>query len=399
MYDTVMLDRLEEAIDTLHIAVDSDERVRAIALRDMLDARIAEVVADYEATGWWAAFDASASMTAWLRAHARMTKRAAQRLRSLAKKLRSLPVCAQAYADGTLSGGQIEAILALLDDEVLDLFATHEAELVPFLAPLTVAGVSRAMAAWVSRARPEPTEPEEPDRSVHLSRTLDDRYVLDGSLDPEGGAILAAAIRMATPEQHDAGRSPSGRRADALVDVCRFFLDHQRTRSAGRHRPHLNVVVDLDALEAGRGGRVVDGAGLDGASLSRLLCDCALHRVVMSGGSAILDYGTSTRTIPSPLWNALVVRDEHCRFPGCDRPSVWCEGHHVVWVTHDGRTELANLVLLCSRHHHVLHQPGWHAKLRPDGTFEVTDPEGVVRSTSPPRAEAVSLDRSTRSRR
>jgi hypothetical protein len=89
----------------------------------------------------------------------------------------------------------------------------------------------------------------------------------------------------------------------------------------------------------------------------------------------------------APLWNALVIRDEHCRFPGCDRPSTWCEGHHVVWVTQNGPTELANLALVCSRHHHVLHQPGWHAKLRPDGTFEVTDPNGQVRCTSPPRAE------------
>jgi hypothetical protein len=39
------------------------------------------------------------------------------------------------------------------------------------------------------------------------------------------------------------------------------------------------------------------------------------------------------------------------------------------------------------RHHHLLHQQGWHAKLRPDGTFEVTDPYGTVRETLPPRAE------------
>jgi hypothetical protein len=114
-----------------------------------------------------------------------------------------------------------------------------------------------------------------------------------------------------------------------------------------------------------------------------------LHRVVMSGRSAILDYGTATRTIPTALWNALVIRDEHCRFPGCDRPSGRCEGHHVVWVIHDGPTELANLVLVCARHHHLLHEPGWHAKLLPDATFEVTNPEGVVRNTSPPRAETL----------
>ncbi|MEA2827690.1 MAG: hypothetical protein QOG43_2129 [Actinomycetota bacterium] len=101
------------------------------------------------------------------------------------------------------------------------------------------------------------------------------------------------------------------------------------------------------------------------------------------GRSGILDYGTATRTIPANLWNALVIRDEHCRFPGCDRRSAWCEGHHVRWVTHGGATDIDNLVLLCSRHHHRLHQPDWQAKLLPDATFEVTDPNGMVRATSP----------------
>jgi hypothetical protein len=181
-------------------------------------------------------------------------------------------------------------------------------------------------------------------------------------------------------------RAPARRRADALVDVCRFFLDHQHHLPAGRHRPHLNVVIDLDDLDSGRPGRFVDGGIADAATIASLLCDCSLHRVLTAGRSAILDYGTATRTIPASLWNALVIRDEHCRFPGCDRPSWWCEGHHLIPVDAGGPTCMDNLVLCCSRHHHRLHQPGWHAKLRPDATLEVTDPTGQVRTTSPPRA-------------
>ncbi len=49
-------------------------------------------------------------------------------------------------------------------------------------------------------------------------------------------------------------------------------------------------------------------------------------------------------------------------------------------------TCLDKLVLVRARHHHRLHQPRWHAKLRPDATLEVTDPAGRVRSTAPPRA-------------
>jgi hypothetical protein len=380
-----MLADLATAIEDLEIPADSESLVEALALRDRLDARIAGAMGVFEANGIWAG-DASVSFVAWLRAHAKMTRKAAQWLRTLAVRLRSLPVCAEAYADGSLSGGQIEAILARLDDRTVELFAAEEAELVPYLSPMTVAGVSRAMGYWLARNQPEPTEPKEPERSLHLSQTLDDRWILNGSLDAEGGSVIATALRLATPDKTDV-LIPATRRANALVDICRFYLDHQQIHAGGRHRPHVNVVVELKDLEAGRGGQVVDGPTLDGPTLSRLFCDSAVHRVVMSGRSAILDYGTTTRTIPAPLWNALVIRDEHCRFPGCDRPSMWCEGHHVVWVTENGPTELANLVLLCSRHHHVLHQPGWHAKLRPDGEFEVTDPGGIVRETLPPRAE------------
>lgn len=108
--------------------------------------------------------------------------------------------------------------------------------------------------------------------------------------------------------------------------------------------------------------------------------------MVTRGRSAILDYGHSTRTIAAPVWNALVVRDRHCRFPGCDRAADWCEGHHVRPWTQGGPTRPSNLVLLCSRHHHLLHRPGWQARLLPDAAFEVIDPRGRVRSTRAPLA-------------
>jgi len=41
-------------------------------------------------------------------------------------------------------------------------------------------------------------------------------------------------------------------------------------------------------------------------------------------------------------------------------------------------------VLLCSRHHHLLHTPGWHTKLLPDTTLETTNPTGHVRTSHPP---------------
>ncbi|MGH9289641.1 MAG: DUF222 domain-containing protein [Acidimicrobiales bacterium] len=111
-------------------------------------------------------------------------------------------------------------------------------------------------------------------------------------------------------------RSAAQRRGDALVDLCRCFLDRQTHRRGGRHRPHLNVVTTLDDLERRGQGRLLDGTILDGTTVQRLFCDAGVHRVFVAGRSSILDYGTTTRTVPANLYNALVIRDRHCRLPG-----------------------------------------------------------------------------------
>ena len=109
-----------------------------------------------------------------------------------------------------------------------------------------------------------------------------------------------------------------------------------------------------------------------------------MHRILTDGRSVILDLGVATRVVSAALWVAVVTRDEHCRFPGCDRPPAWCEAHHVQWVTHGGPTCLENLSLQCSRHHHLLHTPGWDAKLLPDATLIVTTPHGRTLHSRPP---------------
>jgi Domain of unknown function (DUF222)/HNH endonuclease len=246
--------------------------------------------------------------------------------------------------------------------------------------------MSPSRCAWRECATADRHPKPEPPQGLHLSRTLAGRWRLDANLDPETGELLATALRLAqTPDSDgETARCPATRRADALGDVCRFFLDHQQTRRGGRHRPHINVIVDIDRYRALAGAATADGTHLDRTTVERLLCDAALHRVLTHGPSAILDYGRATRTIPAPLFNALVVRDRHCRFPGCDRPAAWTEGHHVRPWQHGGPTQISNLVLVCIRHHHVLHHPHWHAKLLPEGTLEVTDPQGRVRTTTPP---------------
>jgi len=50
-----------------------------------------------------------------------------------------------------------------------------------------------------------------------------------------------------------------------------------------------------------------------------------------------------------------------------------------------GRTSLAGLQDWCWWHHIVLHQLGWTLTVHPDGTSQVTSPDGkTIRSHSPP---------------
>ncbi len=397
MYDDGVFEGLGAAIDEVDIPVDGVALIEAHRLLDRLAARVSAADGEFDAASLWDA-DAATSMTAWLRVHAGMSAAEASRAASRARRLRALPVTAAAWADGSLSGGQVGAMLANLRDGDVERFAEHEAAIVPALVPLSVTETARAMRHWAALARDERDERDdagEPERSLHLSELLDGRRVLNGDLDAEAGEVVATALTLATTDDTgpEPARTRATRRADALVDVCRFFLDHQHDHLGGRHRPHVNVIVRADDLRDGGTGEpaeFVSGAPLDRPGLDSLLCDSALHRVLVAGRSSILDYGTATRTFPVNLWNAVVVRDRHCRFPGSDRPPRWCEGHHVVPVEAGGPTTLANAALFCSRHHHRLHMPGWQAVLAVDGELTVTDPAGRVHVTRP--ADLAGLD-------
>lgn len=384
-----MFEVLAEAIEELDVPVDGVALARVLWLQDRLAAKVTAAVGSFDAHRLWD-LDGDTSQTAWLRRTAGMTGRDATVLTRTARRLRSAPVTASAWGGGTLSGGQVAAITANVSDDTAGLFAADEADLVPTLVPLSVADVATVMQAWAAAAEDTLDKPEPPEvrRSLHLSGSLDGRKVLKGDLDPEAGDVIATALRLAHSDdcEGEPTRLPAHRRADALLDVCRFFLDHQQTTPGGRHRPHVNLVIDLDRRAAGdpAAGTTIDGINLSPETLSRYLCDTGVHRVLTRGRSTILDYGRQTQTIPAPLFNTLVLRDRHCRWAGCDRPTHWCEGHHVHHWEHGGETKPENLVLLCSRHHHRAHQPGWHVKLLPDATLHITTPTGTVLHSRPP---------------
>lgn len=392
---------MEEAVAELQVPVDAEALARCFAVLDRFTAKVTCGVVDFDRAEGWRDVGAT-SMAAWLRSQVGRSQQEAASFSKTAHRLADLPATRMAWLAGDLTTAQVQTIVANLNDETAPLFAFAEEEILPVLRDLPVGDVSTWMQQWAQAARdslqdPDDPGPELPERSLHLSRTMDGRRELSGSLDPEGGALAERALRLAQTKDVDGEpeRTPATRRADALADICRFFLDHQQSRKGGRHRPHLNVMLDYDDLvrqaterRANRpgtagGGWLLDGTVLDAATVQRLACDAGVHRVVTRGGSTILDYGRTVRTAPANLFAALAARDGHCRFPGCDRPPEWCEAHHLHHWAAGGDTKLEEMVLGCSRHHHLLHQPGWDGKLLPDGTFVVTTPDGRTLESKP----------------
>jgi hypothetical protein len=123
-------------------------------------------------------------------------------------------------------------------------------------------------------------------------------------------------------------------------------------------------------------------------SARRLLCDASLLRVAEDANGTPMDVGRKTRAVPTALLRALQLRDKQCQFPGCTN-SRFVDAHHIVHWVDGGPTSLANLVLLCRRHHRFVHEHGYRIE-KNETSFEFVRPNGrpVLRVPQLPEMEA-----------
>jgi len=244
-----------------------------------------------------------------------------------------------------------------------ELFRRDEGVLLDAAVGLQVRDLRRALDYWRQAADTaaafEDGEAAYRRRRLHVSETFEGTVRIDGELDPESGDVVLTAIAaLAEPagrEQDD--RSPAQRRADALTDICRDFLDHGEAPARNGERPQVTVIVDLETLERRAPGRceLGDGHIIEAETARRWACDAGISRIITRGRSLPLDVGRRTRTIPTWIRRALVIRDGGCTWAGCDRPTRWCDAHHVIHWLDGGDTALDNLRLLCRRHHRAMH--------------------------------------------
>jgi hypothetical protein len=138
------------------------------------------------------------------------------------------------------------------------------------------------------------------------------------------------------------------------------------------------VVIDIDVLE-GRtpgAGHTPDGDIYPAEIVRRMSTNATITRLLTTG-SHILDLGRTQRLATNAQHRALLARDGGCRIPGCNIAARWCEIDHIrPWHQH-GPTDLDSLVMFCSHHHHIRHQPG-HELLGDATNLQLRFPNGTI---------------------
>lgn len=238
----------------------------------------------------------------------------------------------------------------------------------------TLRKIARHVRAVLDPDGKPPTEDEAPLRQFDLSSDGQGGTIGRLRLDAEAAAILKTALDpLAKPRPDNDRRTASTRRADALVDLAARYLDDGRLPT----RPHLGIVLDYEKLRAACGSAVLDTADeISIEALRRIACDAQIYPLVAGSQSEPLDIGRASRVVPTHMRRALVARDRGCAFPSCELPARWCDAHHVVHWCHGGSTALHNLVLLCRRHHRVLHHTGWQVHIV-NGRAHFTPPDWI----------------------
>lgn len=184
--------------------------------------------------------------------------------------------------------------------------------------------------------------------------------------------------------------TPAMRRADGLLAMVNHHTQQALAPVHGGDRPRISVILSYDKLlktaqDEGLLTGTLAGTGepIPAGMLRQLLCDADLLPIVLGGPSGVLDVGLAHRFVTPTQRAALEARDGGCAFPGCDKPPQDCHAHHILPWWDGGKTDLANLVLVCPHHHGVI-EPSrdptadrWQIRLATDGRPEVLPPRRV----------------------
>jgi hypothetical protein len=342
-----------------------------IALRhqcDRLELEFSETAANFATTNQYDLEDAATPIE-WIRHNCKMGAYEAALRVCVGESIAVLPQSVEAMEEAEIGFGHL-ALMARTADALAQSDSSRGFEEAELLAQALEASVSRFRhlcyharhvhdAAGYAAGEVEAVEA----RSLELNSSEDGCVFVRGILDGAGGALLRTALEpLAKRSGADDDRHRDRRLADALVELAKVALDNGAVPQRASQRAHLQVTTSLQTLLGTAGAPAAEmefSLPISAQMVERLACDCTVTRILLGSDSAVIDVGRSRRVVAGSTRRALNVRDRHCQWPGCERPPSSCDAHHLIYWTRGGPTDLDNLVLLCSRHHWMVHEGAW----------------------------------------
>jgi Domain of unknown function (DUF222)/HNH endonuclease len=320
-------------------------------------------------------------MTHWLSMRYGISYWKAERWLQASHALEHLPLIAQALARAEIG-----------IDKVVELtrFATprDEAELLDWAQEVS-AGAIRRRGELANEQEISATRDAQETRTLSWSYSDEGRrFAFKGELPAAQGAIVAKAIeRVASEIPVMPGEEDhlwaDARRVDALVAICsgRIASDPDQDRATVVVHARAEDIPGLGSTD-GPGVQIEGGGVIHPATLGRLLCNARTQTVFEDEHGEVIGVGRVSREPSAWMMRQIRYRDRECRFPGCGHRR-FTQAHHIRWWRHGGRTDLDNLVLICSFHHDLVHEHGWVIRRRKDGRIRWVMPDGEIYRAGP----------------
>jgi len=366
----------------------SGEELRARMMRkrtaiDLMELSFAEDAAvfaatdEYDELGFVSAID-------WIRFNCHMTSGAAAVSVAVGTTMDRLPRSVEAVSQGEIGLAHV-TVMARTAEALKDRF--DERPLIEYARERTPGKFhfycQHARHAADADGYAEGEADQVQNRRLALNNWIDGTMVLSGVPDAFGGAALRAALEPLAQRSGEHDHRQRGQRlADALVELA----------TGGQGRASIQVTSSVETLLGLAGAPAADAEfslPISSKIVERLACDSNLTRVLLDSESAVIDVGRAKRVVSGPARRALTARDGTCRWPGCDRPASLSAAHHIVHWVHGGTTDLDNLILLCHRHHWMVHEGKWQLVRADDGRMLAIPPTvrfGMKADRDPPEA-------------
>jgi hypothetical protein len=294
----------------------------------------------------------------------------------VARALGNLPTIDAALKSGKLSYAKVRALTRVATPET-------EAKLLDAAMYSTGAQLERLCRGYrIAKTADNALPP--PERSLRRRDLPGGMVKLEIVLTPDEADLVLGALDRARGlerkvdehriEQPDPKR-PS--RADGMVALAESYLAGNAGTGNGGERFQVMLHVDQDPLapDGALAGTLDDGTRVSAEAFRRVACDCGLVPVGHDKTGTTMSIGRRSRSIPPAIRRALLLRDRGCAFPGCTH-NRFLHGHHIQHWLHGGETSLDNLSLLCSHHHHLVHEGGWSVERTADGDLCFRAPDG-----------------------